>query len=460
MSRSTVLLFVFVFAAACDGTADKPADTATDTAGDTQTDSGTDSGGDTGGASGRITLLSPVEAGVSYFDVSVVWEVTNFTLDSANIGSTAVEGAGHVHVYIDDEYTYDLAETSITLTEADISPGTHTVEVRLAGNDHAESYELGQQNFATATFDVLVPEIDISEPVEGASLESAGVYVAYNIYDFAVVNEVELPNGVGRGHVHLLVNGLYHDLSIDQEGGWFLHLPPGEHALGVALVNNDHSAITAGLPTDTVTVTVPELAPDITFASSFAGEWNSGTIPVNVAVENFVLDPEGIGDTNVPGQGNFNLYLDGAPQGVSGLADSYVYNVAPGEHTLTVALAGNDGTELGARAVQTFTVAANRPDLGLTSPANGETVAADFAVVCLPENFILDEAGIGSDTNAEGTGHIHLSIDDIYYTADADGQFDVVGLAPGAHELRVELRNNDHSELVPRVFDVATVTVL
>ena len=466
MTRSMLLLFPAFFLGACDDGTDKTTDTSGDS-GDTDTDtdtgSGTDSADDsaidTAAVMGSISITSPGEGAVMYPGVSVTWEVSDFILDAENVGGTSEEGHGHVHVYIDNEYKYATADSGITLSEADLGAGTHTVEVRLAENDHTELRDAGAtESTALVNVEVLSPSVAISEPVDGSTATSAGIYIGYSVSDFAVVDEIDGTNGVGRGHVHLMLDGLYYDLSTSPTGGWFLHLASGEHTLGVMLVNNDHTELGAGTPMASVTVTVPATAPDINLTSALTADWNSATIPVEVETPNFVLS-EDVDGAPVEGEGHYHIYVDGVYADIGTSASTYLSHVAAGEHELEVRLADNMHAEYGARDSMSFSVAANRPDVTITSPLDGESVTSDTSVLFTPENFVLDPTAVGSASNVEGTGHVHLYIDGAYYNYDADGVMDVMGLASGDHTLRIELVNNDHSYLSPAVYDETTVSV-
>jgi len=262
---------------------------------------------------------------------------------------------------------------------------------------------------------------------------------------------------VGEGHVHLMLDGIYYDLTTDPTGGWFQHLSPGKHTLGAMLVNNDHTELMADGPSAEITVDVPEDRGDITLNSPPGTDYGSATIPVSVTLENWTLDPENAGGTSEPGVGHYHIYLDGAYAELGTSLETAVRHVSAGEHTLEVRLANNDHTELAARDSVSFSVAADRPDVTITSPGDGETVSGDVYVMSTVENFTLSEDVGGA--NVAGEGHLHLFLDGAYYQISTDGQFLVSGLPSGEHTLTVGMVNNDHTDVNPMVYDWATITV-
>jgi hypothetical protein len=100
----------------------------------------------------------------------------------------------------------------------------------------------------------------------------------------------------------------------------------------------------------------------------------------------------------------------------------------------------------------------------VTATVSPTSVAAggDVTVTVSTENFVL-EAPTGQ-ANQAGHGHYHIYLDDDtdYLVADAQASVSVTipdTTTPGAHTLRVELYNNDHSELDPEIADTIDLTV-
>jgi hypothetical protein len=103
-------------------------------------------------------------------------------------------------------------------------------------------------------------------------------------------------------------------------------------------------------------------------------------------------------------------------------------------------------------------VAAAGPDLTVITPEEGAVIngtrvgvefkATDFKIV--ESSVPVSEFGKRPDANRLGEGHVHLTLDAqplvVWYSADA---YTFKEVAPGEHQLMVELVNNDHSSLTP-----------
>ena len=70
-------------------------------------------------------------------DLHMKLTVTNFTFSLEHMGLANKQGEGHVHLYVDGKKVAKIFEPQ--LVYSDLSPGTHTIEVELAHNNH-ESY--------------------------------------------------------------------------------------------------------------------------------------------------------------------------------------------------------------------------------------------------------------------------------------------------------------------------------
>jgi hypothetical protein len=96
------------------------------------------------------------------------------------------------------------------------------------------------------------------------------------------------------------------------------------------------------------------------------------------------------------------------------------------------------------------TIPNNGAVISITSPADGDTVAADdFVVEVNVENFALGEDG----------NHWHIMIDGTVWgmTMGEDTSFVVNGVEPGEHVVTVTLSNGEHIDLEEG--DEITVTV-
>jgi hypothetical protein len=102
----------------------------------------------------------------------------------------------------------------------------------------------------------------------------------------------------------------------------------------------------------------------------------------------------------------------------------------------------------------------SQPTLAVTSPAEGQNLPAstltmtflvtNFQIV--PSTVPLGEAGMHPDLNRAGQGHLHLMLDlQPLIVWDQNQPYVFSNLPVGTHQLMVELANNDHSSLNPRV---------
>lgn len=94
----------------------------------------------------------------------------------------------------------------------------------------------------------------------------------------------------------------------------------------------------------------------------------------------------------------------------------------------------------------------------IISPEQGAVVASTFPVSVKVKGFTLSD-DFESD-NVKGEGHIHIWVDDEYYTQTSKSNFTLASFMPGDHTIKVSLQNNDHTDLDPAVMsDAIIVTV-
>jgi hypothetical protein len=433
-----------------DSNVDTDGDADTDTDADSDTDSDTDADADP-----SVAITSPADDSNSYGDVDVTYEVDNFTLAPDDIGGTNVDGSGHVHWYLDNEYQDVDADGTIELT--DLAAGDHTISVRMASNDHTE---LGFTD--DVTVHVLDPSVVITSPADNVDLDVSSVTLSLAVNDFAVVDHIDQAPVVGEGHYHVFVDGSYQELGTDPTEFTVTRLAEGAHVIRVELVNNDHSY----LPTpafDEINVTVNNGAYYIALDSpELASGFDSATWPVNVDVQNFTLDSALVGGVNVPGTGHYHINVDGVYVDLSTDLATYIYNQPAGDHILEVQLVNNDHTPTGASDWMRVNTTPDRPDIAITSPLDGESLTSStVTVMTTHENFTFDANNVGG-TNAADTGHYHVYLDGAYlkYVATDSTTVDIPNnpvVTPETHTIRVELVNNDHSYLDPIVDDEITI---
>lgn len=116
----------------------------------------------------------------------------------------------------------------------------------------------------------------------------------------------------------------------------------------------------------------------------------------------------------------------------------------------------------------TYRSALAQSELTVVTPAEDATVQGSSLTVNFQTNGFrivtspvpVEEAGKRPDANRAGEGHVHLMLDlqpvVIWQTPEP---YTFANVAPGVHQLSVELVNNDHSPLSPPIVVQRRVTV-
>lgn len=105
----------------------------------------------------------------------------------------------------------------------------------------------------------------------------------------------------------------------------------------------------------------------------------------------------------------------------------------------------------------TPTPVAASPEIAFTSPSAGGTVLGpDVTLTFSVSNFQIVAP---SDKNEAGKGHLHGYLDNGQYIPIADTSYTAKGLSAGKHTFRLELQNNDHTLLSPKVMKEIEFTV-
>jgi hypothetical protein len=103
---------------------------------------------------------------------------------------------------------------------------------------------------------------------------------------------------------------------------------------------------------------------------------------------------------------------------------------------------------------------AQSPSLTVTAPADGATIQGASVTISFQTSGIklvkttvpLSEAGKHPEVNRAGEGHLHFALDlQPLVVWEKSDPYTFSNLPPGDHQLMVELANNDHSSLSPRV---------
>ena len=95
----------------------------------------------------------------------------------------------------------------------------------------------------------------------------------------------------------------------------------------------------------------------------------------------------------------------------------------------------------------------------ITYPADRQIITRQpFLMLIEVSGIRLDASRIGQ-RNTSGVGHWVLLVDGLEVASGDARQFSVSGLAPGSHELALQIRNNDRSPLAPPVATAITVCI-
>ncbi|HEX9709038.1 MAG TPA: hypothetical protein VGB42_03605 [Candidatus Thermoplasmatota archaeon] len=384
--------------------------------------------------------------------------VTNFTLDGSAVGGAPVPDEGHYHIMLDG--VYQKFDHRLSTFLADVTQGVHVLTIELAENDHTL---LGINDSVTITVPAGVPRVRITAPTDGSAVNSSSVELAIQhdnfTFDPMAIGGMNQP---GRGHYHVLIDGAYYAFGATPFFNVSELTVGASYRLRVELHENDHSLYQPAT-FDEVLVTIPAGAPSLALDSApFSGGLNSSSVAVGWTVANFIINPSAIGGAAVPGEGHYHAWLDGVFLGPSADNPLELTDLAEGPHTLVVELRNNDHSELSPRVVAwaAFTVRSGAPSVSIVSPAssgawNSSSVELQVAVT----GIVLDPMAVGG-ANAAGRGHYHVLLDGSYFWYGAEEFFNLTRLTPGAtYAVRVQLHNNDHTPLLPAVWDEVTLTV-
>lgn len=113
--------------------------------------------------------------------------------------------------------------------------------------------------------------------------------------------------------------------------------------------------------------------------------------------------------------------------------------------------------------------AAAGPSLNVTAPKDGadlegSTVTVTFTtsdIKLVPTTVPVSEAGKHPEVNRAGEGHVHFVLDlQPLVVWEKGDPYTFADVAPGAHQLMVELVQNDHSSFSPHVMQTIRFTTV
>lgn len=237
------------------------------------------------------------------------------------------------------------------------------------------------------------------------------------------------------------------------------------------------------VPTDTPVPAAPAAdtaAPKVSFVSPVSGTTTDAPFPVQMAVENFTLEPAG---EVKAGYGHLHIMVNEpcvTPGEVIAKDATHLHygkgqseatlDLLPGDYTLCLQAADGAHIALDATAPLTVTVANYTAARAFfIEPTDGVTVTSPFSVTMGVENLTLAPAG---EVKA-GEGHLHITVDgdctpagevilkDETHLHYGQGQSEAtLSLAPGEHTLCLQAADGAHIALAdPRATQVIKVVV-
>jgi hypothetical protein len=198
-------------------------------------------------ASPTLTIVSPADGAVIANGTPAIvrFLVTNFVLvQPGRVGQVVAPSEGHLLVFVDGALARLLVQVEPIVLP--LSSGPHTIRLQLVGNDGAPlSPDVSPSIRVVATHGPAgaIPTIGIVSP-KPDERTGHGVYISFNVSNFALVEPHGQANAPNEGHLQLLLDGAVMEELVQVEPGFLVSLPDGDHVLTMRLVNNDDTPLT------------------------------------------------------------------------------------------------------------------------------------------------------------------------------------------------------------------------
>ncbi len=281
--------------------------------------------------------------GAEVFSSSVWVEVrtSDFKLAPEAMGSPAVPGEGHYHVYVDGAAHGEGGADRYLVT--DLSPGDHEIGVRLFDNAH--------QPVAGALPAVVgihvpadAPRVQIVSPAAGSVVRSSSVELT--------ISSQNHPSEIWQAYVDTLeseATGIG-----DDPTNVVTRVPAGRHTLYVRLHHGDGTPYEPEV-LDKLDVEIPVDAPSVLIESPANGTTTDRFPVIRVTSQNFEISASAAGGAPQPGQGHYHVYIDGYTSG-SMWQEGYwpettLNNIPIGTRDVYVRLMNNDHTPIDPKIV-------------------------------------------------------------------------------------------------------------
>ena len=220
-------------------------------------------------------------------------------------------------------------------------------------------------------------------------------------------------------------------------------------------------------------------APAIALVAPADGQSVSGPLDVRVRIDGFKLDGTKIGTPPADGVGHWHVYVDGKYAGLSvsdvvTIPNDALPEIPAGRHEIKVQLHNNDHTPVAGDIIAARTVnftqdvkytpaGGDSPSIKIMAPSDGVqlSTSGDNLIRVQVGGFKMDGTKIGTPP-AQGVGHWHLYVDGKYAGLSVSDSIALPNdampeIAPGRHELKVQLHNNDHTPVAGDITSAITV---
>lgn len=173
----------------------------------------------------EIIPTSPTQGGViTGPDITIEYEVENFTLDPINTNGSPESGSGHTHVYLDGLYRGLDATGSFAIPE--VNGCAHSLRLELAEAGHAE---IGVS--AIVDFD-MQPCVGVEGLTDGQSVTGPQVTLPFTTPGFTLDGTQPADSG---NYVTLYLDDVYVGFTADAGNAVFTGVSAGEHEFELRL---------------------------------------------------------------------------------------------------------------------------------------------------------------------------------------------------------------------------------
>jgi hypothetical protein len=193
-----------------------------------------------------LTIVSPGDGAIVANGTPLIvhFLVSNFALvQPGRVGQAVAPGEGHLNVFVDQQLVRLLIQVEPIVLP--VSSGPHTIRLQLVGNDGmplTPDVSASVRVMATRGPAGGVPKVSIISPRPDEKT-GHGVYIAFRVANFTLVEPHGQPNAPNEGHVQLLVQDNVMEELVQYEPGFFVSLPDGDLKVTVRLVNNDNTPL-------------------------------------------------------------------------------------------------------------------------------------------------------------------------------------------------------------------------